>query len=188
MGGEGLADADGSDDGDVRVGLEKAQRDQLVPQLGVVTDLGGRVPGLDLVRGIEAGTLGPELGRDAVAPRDLVGEDQQEEVLVGHLLLPGEGEAIWQRVEDRPQLEALEDLFQIGGDDVLSHDGSPVVMGVEGSANCWAGRRNLPGGSVRVGAGLDSATADSSMRRRRCMLSMSWASAVTQVASTRSAP
>jgi hypothetical protein len=70
------------------------------------------------VRGIESGTLSPELGGDAVAARDLVGEDQQQKILVRHLLLPGEGEALGERVEDRAQLEALEDLFQIGGDDV----------------------------------------------------------------------
>src|SRR5690606_32423327 len=112
------------------------------------------------------------------------------------LLLSGEGEALGERVEDRTKLEALEDLFQIGGDDVGAHDDSPVVVVVVVvvvfvvglSAKCRAGRRNLPGGSVRVGSGLVSATAVSSMRRRRCMLSMSWASAVTQAASTRSAP
>jgi hypothetical protein len=43
--------------------------------------------------GIESGTLGPELGRDAVAARDLVGEDQQQKILVRHLL-PGEAQTL----------------------------------------------------------------------------------------------
>ena len=85
VGQEGLADADRADDSDVCVGLEEAQGAQLVPQLDVVADVGGRVPGLELMRGIESSTLSPELGGDAVAARDLVGEDQQQKVLVRHL-------------------------------------------------------------------------------------------------------
>ena len=107
VGEEGLADADRSDDRDMGVVLDEAQRAQLVPQLGVVADVGGGVPRLELVRGVEAGALGPELRGGAVAAGDLVGEDQQEEVLVGHLLLPSEREALGQGVEDRSQLEAL---------------------------------------------------------------------------------
>ncbi len=133
VGQEGLADADRADDGDMRVGLEEAQGAQLVPELDVVADVGGRVPGLELMCWIEAGALGSELRRYAVAARDLVGEDHQDEVLVGHLLLPGESEPLGQGVEERPKLEAFEGLLQIGGDAVLVHDGSPVVV-VVGSA------------------------------------------------------
>ena len=53
VGEEGLADADGADDGDVGVRLEEAQRDELVPERAVEGDLGGRVPVLEGHGGVE---------------------------------------------------------------------------------------------------------------------------------------
>ena len=58
VGEEGLADPDGADDGDVGVGVEEAQRDELVEQRPVEGDLGGRVPGFELHGGIEVGASG----------------------------------------------------------------------------------------------------------------------------------
>jgi len=49
-------------------------------------------------RGVEPGALGAQGDAQAVASRDLVGEEQQEEVLMRHLLLPREHQAVGERV------------------------------------------------------------------------------------------
>jgi len=96
---EGLADADWADDRDVRVGFEEAQRDELVPQRPVVGDLRGGVPALELHLRVEVAALGAQAGGAAIAATDLVSEDEQQQVLVGHLLLTREREPLGQRVE-----------------------------------------------------------------------------------------
>ena len=57
MGEKGLADADGADDGDVRVGVEEAQRRELVEERAIEGDLRGRVPRVEVHGGIQAGFL-----------------------------------------------------------------------------------------------------------------------------------
>ena len=121
VGEEGLADADGADDGDVGVGVEEAQRDELVPERAVVGDLGRRVPVLELHGGIELGLGGAQRDGGAVAARDLVAEDEEQEVLVRHLLLARQDEALGQRVEQAAELEAAQHGREIGGDRVGRH-------------------------------------------------------------------
>ena len=129
VGEEGLADADGADDGDVGVGLEEAQRDELVEQRAVEGDLGGRIPRLELHRGIEAGALGAERDGLAVAAGGLVAEDEQQEVLVRHLLLARQDEPLGQRVEHAGELEAPEDGPEVGRDRIGRHAGLLLVSG-----------------------------------------------------------
>jgi hypothetical protein len=125
VGEEGLPHADGPDDGDVVVGLQEAERGELIQQCAVEGDLRGGIPVLELRGGVEARALSPEGRGQAVASRHLVGEDEQEEVLVGHLLLAGEGEALGQSVEEPGELEAAQHGLEIGRDGVGGHAGSP---------------------------------------------------------------
>ena len=84
---KGLADADRADERDVGSSLDEVKRAELCPQLLIEADLGGAVPRLDLLLGTEVRLLAEELGGDAVAATDLVGEQHQQEVLVRDLLL-----------------------------------------------------------------------------------------------------
>jgi hypothetical protein len=54
----------------------------------------------------------------AVATRDFVGERKQEEVLVWHVLLASEDEALGERVEETTELEATKDGGELGRDGV----------------------------------------------------------------------
>ncbi len=85
--------------------VEKPQASQLVPQLVVVADGGGGVPGVQPHAWIEPGGAGPQRGGLGFAAGDLVGEDELEEVGVGHLLLPGQGEPVGQGGEHLAELE-----------------------------------------------------------------------------------
>src|SRR5262245_45641524 len=85
-----LAHADRPDDGHVRAGLDETKRRQLVEERAIEGDLGALVPALQLHVDFEARTAGAGYGGNAVAPGDLVLEREQEEVLVGHLLLARE--------------------------------------------------------------------------------------------------
>jgi hypothetical protein len=88
--------------------------------------------------------LGADGGGAAVAAADLVGEHEQEEVLVGHLLLAGDGEPLGQRVEDGRELEQLERGLEVGGDQVGRHASSPSLSrsrDASGRAYCEGGRR-----------------------------------------------
>jgi hypothetical protein len=127
VGEEGLADADGADDGDVGVGLDEAQRAELGPQLEVESDLGRAVPRLELVLGVEVRLVSAELTREAVAAADLVGEQHEQEILMRGLLLTCQDEALGQRVEHRAELEALERVLEVGREGV-GHDGSPELL------------------------------------------------------------
>src|SRR5439155_4136139 len=136
LGEEGLADADGADDRDVGVGFEEAQRDQLVEERLVEGHLGGGIPGLELHGRIELGALGAERGGLAVAARDLVAQDQEQEVGGRDLLLAGEGDAFRQAVEQARELEAAQYGAQIGREGVGGHEStSPFGSGwVKGRA------------------------------------------------------
>ncbi len=71
----------------------------------VVADGGGGVPGVQAHAGVEAGGAGAQARGLGLAAGDLVGQDQFEEVGVGHFLLPGEGEPVGQGVEHLAELE-----------------------------------------------------------------------------------
>jgi hypothetical protein len=51
--------------------------------------------------------------REAVAPRDFVAEDLQQEILMRELLLARQREALGQRVEHARQLQPPQDGFEI---------------------------------------------------------------------------
>jgi hypothetical protein len=130
VGQEGLADADGADEGDMVMRGEEAEGDEFVEQGAIERDRRRGVPVLELGRRIEARPLGAQGGGEALAPRRLVGEGEQEEVLMGQLLLPRQGEAFRERVEDAGEPEAPQHGLEIardrvGGQAGRSHAGSP---------------------------------------------------------------
>jgi hypothetical protein len=117
--------------------LEEAKRDDLVEQRLVERHLGGVVPRFELHRWIEVSPLRAQRAREAVAARGLVGEHEQEEVLVRHLLLSRESEAIGQRVEHARELEPAQDGLEIGCDCFGGHvfsSGFSVSRDASGSA------------------------------------------------------
>jgi hypothetical protein len=73
-----------------------------------------------------------------VAASDLVGEDDQQEVLVGHRLLAGEREAVGQRVEQAAELEPAQRRLELRCDDVGGHRAPPRSAGTSGSGRCRA--------------------------------------------------
>ena len=66
----------------------------------VVRDLGAGIPVLQTHGGIELRLGRPRADGHAVAPGHLVGEHQQQEILVRHFLLAGQGEALGEGVQD----------------------------------------------------------------------------------------
>jgi hypothetical protein len=94
--------------------VEEPQAGQLVPQLAVVADGGGLVPGVEPHAGIEPGGAGAQRGGLGFAAGDLVGQDELEEVGVGHLLLAGEGEPLGQGGQHLPELERRSVLRRSG--------------------------------------------------------------------------
>jgi hypothetical protein len=98
--------------------------------------------------GVQMSALGPHGRRLAVATRGLVCQHQQEEILMWHLLRPGQGEPLGQSVEHGPELEATERGPQVGRDHVgvaSGHRFSPELLvdtavGGKGSAY-WLGER-----------------------------------------------
>jgi hypothetical protein len=89
--------------------------------------------------------LHAEGDREALAPGDFVAEDEQQQILMRHLLLMGEHEPLRQDVEDQRQLQASQHAFQIRIDDLSRHcESSPSDAGAaggSGSAYWVAGRR-----------------------------------------------
>jgi hypothetical protein len=106
VGDEGFADADGPDEGDMGARVEKAERDELVKEDAVEGDLGRRIPGFELHGGIEARALRPEGRGLTVAARGFVGEDEEKEILMRHLLAAREGETFGQGVGHAGEFEA----------------------------------------------------------------------------------
>jgi hypothetical protein len=82
-------------------------------------------PVFELGGGVEARALGAQGRGQAVAPGHLVGEDEQEEVLVGQLLLAGEEQALGQGIEQAGELEAAQHGLQVGGDGIGTHAEPP---------------------------------------------------------------
>ncbi len=163
VGEEGLPHAHAADDGDVVVRLDEAQRGELVEKRPVELGLRRLVPAFELAVGLKEGPLGAEGGGLAVAPLGFVGEGEQQEVLVGHLLLAREGEALGQRVEHLRELEAAEHGLQLRRDRLL---GSRFVSFVQPLATCGrkgvvargpqeAGERDDLRGVLRLDPGIE---------------------------------
>lgn len=109
-----FADADRADDRDVGVGVEKAQGGELIEQRAVKRHLGGRIPRLQAHRGIQPRLLHAQRDGETLAPCDFVAEDLQQEILVRHLLLARECEALGEGVEHARQLEPSQDGLRSG--------------------------------------------------------------------------
>jgi hypothetical protein len=112
--------------------FEEAQGDELAPEGAVVGDPRGLVPVFELRLRLEARLLGADRGREAITAGGFVGEDEGEEVLVGHLLLTCQDESLGKRVEHTAELEALERGLEIGDDGVWGHASSPCFGRVSG--------------------------------------------------------
>jgi DNA invertase Pin-like site-specific DNA recombinase len=97
-------------------GFGEPQADQLVPQLLVVADGGGGVPGVDAHVGVEPGGAGAAGGRAVLAAGDLVGQQQLEEVGVRELLLAGEDEPVGEGGQELAELEGAQVPFEVGAD------------------------------------------------------------------------
>ena len=193
VGEEGLADADGADDRDVGVGLEEAERRELVEQGAIEGHLRGGVPRLELHAGVEAGALDAGGHGQRVPPGRFVAEDDQEEVLIGQLLLAGQAEPLGQGVEHPGELEATEDGAEVGRNRIGRHAGSPSgveVRGHEGEPvlRGRAGESATGRACSAAGAGGGAATARTSMRCRRCTSNIPTTSARAHASLTRPLP
>ena len=182
VGEKALADADGPDEGDVVMRLQEAERDELVEERAIEGDVGRGVPVLELGARVEAGPLRPQGGGQAVPARHLVGEDEQEELLVGQRLLAHEGEALGERVEDAREPEAPQHGLQIGRD---GHRGSCGISFVRPRAqrgaagrSGWRAADTGRAAGRAPGAAARAAAARARSRARRWTLSISAASAV----------
>src|SRR6266536_1478063 len=98
--------------------VEEPQGDQLVPEPLVVADGGGRVPGFGAHGGVQAGVLGAQRDGPGFAAGDFVGQDELEEVGVGHVVLEGEGEALGQGGGELAALEGAQGGFEVGAERV----------------------------------------------------------------------
>jgi len=152
VGEEGLADADGADDGDVFVLVEEAQRGELTQQGAVEGDARGVVPALEPPRRVEAGLLGPHGRGGAVAAAHLVGQDGQQQILVGELLLAREGQATRECGEDERELEAAEHRDEFRAD-AVAHASPPAGASPCGPSAYSAGGRRKRAGGTSAGAG-----------------------------------
>ena len=138
-----FADADGPDDGDMGVGVEEAQRGELVQECTIEGDLRGRVPALQAHRRVETRFLHAERDREALSPGDFVTEHLEEQILVRHLLLARKREPLRQGVEHARQFQPPQYGFQIRADHIggRHRDSSPSEAAWSGSLYCEAGRR-----------------------------------------------
>jgi len=98
--------------------VEEPQGDQLVPQLLVVADGGGGVPGFGAHGGVQAGVPGAQRDGACFAAGDFVGQDQLQEVGVGHVVLAGQGEALGQGRGELAELEDAQGGFEVGAERV----------------------------------------------------------------------
>src|SRR6266480_625308 len=85
---------------------------------GVVQAGGGGVPGFGAHGGVQAGVLGAQRDGAGFASGDLVGQDQLEEVGVGHVVLAGQGEAFGQGGGELAELEGAQGGGEVGADRV----------------------------------------------------------------------
>ena len=66
--------------------------------------------------GVQAGGAGAQGGGAGFAAGYLVGQDELEEVGVGHVLLAGQGEALGEDVQEPAELEGAQVVFEVGAD------------------------------------------------------------------------
>ena len=114
----GFPDADGPQDQGAVGAVEEPQGDQLVPELLVVADGGGGVPGLGAHGGVQAGVAGAQRDGARFAAGDFVGQDQLQEAGVGHVVLAGQGEALGQGGGELAELEGAQGGFEVGAERV----------------------------------------------------------------------
>ena len=93
----------------------------------------------------------PPRCRRPVAPRHLVGEDELEELGVGHAPAPGEGQALGQGVEERAELEPAQHGAQLGRDGGGGHRGISLARG----AKAVSGRAKRRGSTSATGRRSD---------------------------------
>jgi len=134
---KGLPHADGPDDGDVGMGVEKTQRRELVEEGAIEGHLRGGVPRLQDHRGIQPGLLHPEGHAQTIAPGDFITQDEQQEIVRRHLLLAREREPLGERIEDARELEPAQDGFQIGTDAIGRHGASPSGGAARSGSAYW---------------------------------------------------
>ena len=64
--------------------------------------------------GIQAGLLHPQRDGETFAPGDFVAEDQQEQIVMGHLLLARESQPLRERIEMRESFSRRITVFRSG--------------------------------------------------------------------------
>ena len=142
---KGFADADRVDDGDVGVRLQKSQGGELVEQRLIIRDFGRGIPVFQLHARIELGLARPGIGRRTVAAGDLVTEHQQQQILVRHLLLARQAQAIGEGILDTTEFEPAQDGDQVGRNRVArAHERTPQSQGPRRSGS-W---RVAPGAAA----------------------------------------
>jgi hypothetical protein len=103
---EGLSDADVADDGDVMMRADETQRGEFGEQSLVEVNLGGGVPVFESGAKVELSLLNPKSDRKAIATLSLVGEHEEQEVLVRGFVLASEKKPLGQGVEHARELQA----------------------------------------------------------------------------------
>ena len=109
-----LAGPDGPQDQGAVAAFGEPQGDQLVPELLVVADGGGGVPGVEAHRGVQSGGGGAAGGGAVLAAGDFVGQEELEEVGVREFLLAGEGEPFGEGGGELAELEGAQVALRSG--------------------------------------------------------------------------
>ena len=85
---------------------------------------------------IELGLVCPRLGRRAVAAADLVAEHEEQQILVRHLLLARQGQAIGKGIQHAAEFEPAQHGDQIGRERIArTHERAPAGAGVSSSGS-----------------------------------------------------
>src|SRR6185437_3653968 len=190
----GLADPDGPEYQGSVGAVEEPQAGQLVPELPVVGDGGGVVPGVEPHAVVEPGGAGAQRGGFGFAAGVLVGEDELEEVGVGHFLLPGQDEAVREGVQHLAELERAQRGAQVRayrvGDGVHRAASSLVIRASWVPVRYSAGSRaNRAAAAAAAGSGAGVfSVAFSSMEAILVTLMTSNSSARAQAVSTGPSP
>src|SRR5689334_12051548 len=175
-----------------------APRGGLVPQLLVGADRGSVVPGVQPHACLEPGGPGPQGGGFGLAAGVLIGQDELEEVGVGHVLLAGQGEPVRQGVEHLAELERAQRGAQVRADGI-AHDGGHRMLSSPPSIRVsWMCRVRYSAGSranraaaaatAGRGGGAVFSVAFSSIEAILVTLTTSNSSARAQAVSTGPAP
>src|SRR5579862_3571952 len=189
VGDEGLADADGPENDDVPMRLQEAQRTELCEELLVEGDLGRLVEPLERHVGVELG-VGDSVGDGGVvAPCDLVGDEQGEDLLERHTLRLREVEPLGQRVEDAAEAQAAQRRGELRGGGLAHCAPLSPSRRVRNACSSRAKRGTGSGSCTTLPPSLAGrAMASLSMRPMRRTSTTSKLSADWQTASTRPSP